>query len=97
MKRKSKIISLLLALVVMVTSIPMTMWASETEEPLPSYNACDDFSTEQNPSGAWTYQYRTTSAPSTYVNYTTVDSTGWKDGSNSGLYKSKGDMINEQL
>ncbi len=62
--KKQRIKSLLLALVVLVTSIPMTMLAAE-EETLPTYNAYNEYTTTQNPNGVWTYQYRSDKTVST--------------------------------
>lgn len=55
---KKRIKSILLALAVLIGSIPVTM-SAVADDTLPTYNAYNDFVNSSNPNGVWTYQYRT--------------------------------------
>lgn len=83
---KKRIKSIFLALAVLLSSIPVTM-SAVAENTLPTYNALSDFdTTSSNPNGVWSYQYRSTTAPDTYIDMPSTE-TSWGDGTTGVIEK----------
>ena len=61
MKKKKHLTALFLVMIMVVTAAlgsttPQALAGDDTQE-LPSYNAYEEYSTEANPNGVWSYQY----------------------------------------